>query len=79
MLGESTLWNYFKNLFFQDVKKDNSSDVAYCEMHDFATLMAGIASTMLTSSEEYIGHKVRHVFFHPVYSLRNEDTNNSCS
>ena len=70
MLGESTLWNYFEDLFFQDVEKDNLSDVAYCEMHDFATLVAAIASTMLTSSEGYIGEKVRHVFFDLVYSLR---------
>lgn len=39
-------------------------------MHDLATLGAGTESTMLTSSEEYIGEKVRHVFFDLVYSLR---------
>ena len=70
MLGESTLWNYFEDIFLQEVEKDNSSDVPYCEMHDFATLVARIASTMLTSSEEYIGEKVHHVFFDLVCSLR---------
>ena len=32
-------------------------------MHDLATLMAGTESTMLTSSKENIGEKVRHVSF----------------
>ena len=60
--------------FFQDVEKDNSSDIAYCKMHDLmhdlATLVARIESTMLTSSKEYIGEKVHHVFFDLVYSSR---------
>lgn len=56
--------------FFQDVEKDSSSDIAYCKMHDLATLVTGTERTMLTSSEEYIGEKVHHVFFDLVYSSR---------
>ncbi|XP_050281586.1 uncharacterized protein LOC126722472 [Quercus robur] len=50
-------------------EKDNLSDIAYCKMHDLATLVAGTVSTMLTSSEEYVGEKI-HVFFDLVYSSR---------
>ena len=69
---------YFMELLwrsiFQDVEKDNSSDIAYCKMHDLmhdlATLVAGTKNTMLTSREECIGEKVRHVFFDLVYLSR---------
>ncbi|XP_065632517.1 putative disease resistance protein RGA4 isoform X1 [Quercus suber] len=60
--------------FFQDVEKDKCGNISYCKMHDLmhdlATLVAGMESTMLTSSEEYNGKKVRHVSFDFENSLR---------
>jgi hypothetical protein len=62
---------YFMELlwrsFFQDVEKDELGNIACCKMHDLmhdlATLVGGKESTMLNSSGENIGEKVRHVSF----------------
>ncbi|XP_065623717.1 putative disease resistance protein RGA1 isoform X1 [Quercus suber] len=70
---------YFMELlwrcFFQDVQKDEYGNISYCKMHDLmhdlATLVAGMESTMLTSVDEYNGKKVRHVSFDLEDSPRN--------
>nr|XP_023875848.1 putative disease resistance protein RGA1 [Quercus suber] len=70
---------YFMELlwrsFFQDVKKDELGNIACCKMHDLmhdlATSVVGTESTMLTSSKENIGEKVRHVSFDLVDLLSN--------
>jgi hypothetical protein len=62
---------YFMELlwrsFFQDVENDDLGNIESCKMHDLihdlATLVGGKESTMLNSSGENIGEKVRHVSF----------------
>jgi hypothetical protein len=62
---------YFMELlwrsFFQDVENDGLGNIESCKMHDLihdlATHVGGKESTMLNSSGENIGEKVRHVSF----------------
>jgi hypothetical protein len=59
--------DYFMELlwrsFFQDVENNYLGNIKSCKMHDLATLVGGMESTMLNSSVENIGEKVRHISF----------------
>uniref|UniRef100_A0A7N2N728 Disease resistance protein RGA3 n=1 Tax=Quercus lobata TaxID=97700 RepID=A0A7N2N728_QUELO len=66
-VGREYFMVLLRRCFFQDVEKDKYDIILYCKMHDLmhdlAALVAGMESTMLTSSGEYNGKKVRHVSF----------------
>ncbi|KAK4551362.1 hypothetical protein RGQ29_032385 [Quercus rubra] len=66
-VGREYFMVLLRRCFFQDVQKDEYDIISYCKMHDLmhdlAILVAGMESTMLTSSGEYNDKKVRHVSF----------------
>nr|XP_023873543.1 putative disease resistance protein RGA4 [Quercus suber] len=66
-VGREYFMVLLRRCFFQDVQKDKNNIISYCKMHDLmhdlAALVAGMESTMLTSSGEYNGKKVRHMSF----------------
>ncbi|XP_050284592.1 putative disease resistance protein RGA4 [Quercus robur] len=66
-VGREYFMVLLRRCFFQDVQKNNCEIISFCKMHDLmhdlAALVAGMESTMLTSSGEYNGKKVRHVSF----------------
>ncbi|XP_050284587.1 putative disease resistance protein RGA4 [Quercus robur] len=66
-VGRDYFMVLLRRCFFQDVEKDEYNIISYCKMHDLmhdlAALVAGMESTMLTSSGEFNGKKVRHVSF----------------
>ncbi|KAL0007253.1 hypothetical protein SO802_008755 [Lithocarpus litseifolius] len=64
-VGREYFMVLLQRCFFQEVQKDDCDIISYCKMHDLmhdlATLVAGMESTLLTLSGEYNGKKVRHV------------------
>ncbi|XP_030925220.1 putative disease resistance protein RGA4 [Quercus lobata] len=66
-VGREYFMVLLRRCFFQDVQKNDCDIILFCKMHDLmhdlAALVAGMESTMLTSSGEFNGKKVRHVSF----------------
>ncbi|KAK4542322.1 hypothetical protein RGQ29_033197 [Quercus rubra] len=64
-VGREYFMVLLRRCFFQDVQKDEFDIISYCKMHDLmhdlAALVAGMESTMLTSSGEYNGGKLRNL------------------